>query len=387
MQLNQLRYQDPRTKTYPGSPSLVLLPEGGMLASHDYFGPGCPGSRAGEGNLSSIYRSGDDGETWENITHICGLIWGNLFVHRGHVYSLGVSRQFGSIVIRRSEDEGYTWTHPTDPGSGLLFKGGPGTELPNYHGSAMPILTHQGRMYTAFENARGPGVVLPGGGGVRGVTDILAFVLSVPEDADLLDASNWTMSNQLELGPGHAPDGWPKLLDMNWREGCLVVAPDGEIWSMMCVKGRPQIGKAAIVKVDPGGRRVSFDPETGLIDFPGGMTRFVIRKDEQTGTYWTLVNPNINPAFINQRNVLALYESDDLLNWDHRANLLEDDSDLSPEESAEFTGFQYAGWLFHGDDIVYVLRTAYQGADNYHDANRITFHRVQDFRSLSGGQT
>lgn len=383
MKFNQLRYQDARTKTYPGSPSIVRLPNGDLLGSHDYFGPGCPGNHEGVGHLSSIYRSGDDGETWENVTHVCGTIWANLFAHRDHVYLLGVSHEFGSIVIRRSEDGGYTWTHPEDSKSGLLYEGGPERELPNYHGSAMPVLTHQGRMYATFENVRSPSAVLPGPGGGRGNTHLRAFVISIAEDDDLLDASNWTMSNQLDVGPDSVPEGWPKLYDLNWREGSLVVAPNGEIWSMMCVKGRPQVEKAAIVKVDPGGKRVSFDPETGFIDFPGGMTKFIIRKDEPTGTYWTLTNPNTNPAFINQRNVLALYDSTDLLNWRHRATLLEDDSDLSPEESAEQTGFQYAAWQFDGDDIFYLLRTAYDGAHNFHDANRITFHRIKDFRNLA----
>ena len=38
MKLNQLLYQDPKTKTYPGSPSVARLPDGDLLASHDYFG-------------------------------------------------------------------------------------------------------------------------------------------------------------------------------------------------------------------------------------------------------------------------------------------------------------------------------------------------------------
>jgi len=195
MNFNGLRYQDPRTNTYLGSPSLVLLPNGDMLASHDYFGPGCPGDPVGKGNLSSLYRSADDGATWHNISHISGLIWGNLFIHREYLYLIGVSREFGNIVIRRSEDGGYTWSHPADAKSGLLFAGGAAEELPNYHGSAMPVLAHRGRLYTTFEDARRPNTLLPGGGGARGVTGIQAFVISVGEEDDLLDASNWVMSN------------------------------------------------------------------------------------------------------------------------------------------------------------------------------------------------
>ena len=382
MKFNELRCQDPRTMTYLGSPSLIILPGGGMLASHDYFGPGCPGNSLGQGNLTSLYRSDDSGLTWASVGHLNGLIWGSLFLHGDHLYIIGVSREFGDIVIRRSEDGGYTWTRPADARSGLLFEGGAAQELPNYHGSAMPVLNHRGRLYTTFEDARRPNTVIPGSGGIRGVTGIQAFVISVAADADLLDASNWVMSNKLDLNADHAPEGWPEMLDLNWREGSLAVTPAGEIWSMMCVKGRPQVEKTAIVKVDADGRRVSFDPSTGLIDFPGGMTKFTIRQEETTGIYWTLTNPNMNPDFVNQRNVLALYSSDDLGSWKRRATILEDDSDLSPEESAERTGFQYASWQFDGADIVFALRTAYNGAANYHDSNRITFHRIRDFRSL-----
>ena len=107
-----------------------------------------------------------------------------------------------------------------------------------------------------------------------------------------------------------------------------------------------------------------------------------IRREESTCFFWTLSNGYMKAYFVNQRNVLALYSSDDLGSWKRRATILEDDSDLSPEESAERTGFQYASWQFDGADIVFALRTAYNGAANYHDSNRITFHRIRDFRSL-----
>ena len=47
-------------------------------------------------------------------------------------------------------------------------------------------------------------------------------------------------------------------------------------------------------------------------------------------------------------------------------------------------GFQYVDWQFDGDDLIYLVRTAYDGAHNYHDSNRITFHRLADFRRLIG---
>ncbi|MCB0085424.1 MAG: hypothetical protein KDE47_31000, partial [Caldilineaceae bacterium] len=67
MQFNQVKYQDAATKTYLGSPSFVRLPQGDLLATHDYFGPGCPLNHEREEHLSSVYRSSDDGASWTNV--------------------------------------------------------------------------------------------------------------------------------------------------------------------------------------------------------------------------------------------------------------------------------------------------------------------------------
>jgi hypothetical protein len=50
-------------------------------------------------------------------------------------------------------------------------------------------------------------------------------------------------------------------------------------------------------------------------------------------------------------------------------------------------GFQYIDWVFEGDDIAALSRTACDdglgGAHNQHDANFITFHRIAGFRDLT----
>ena len=81
-----------------------------------------------------------------------------------------------------------------------------------------------------------------------------------------------------------------------------------------------------------------------------------------------------------QRNILSLCCSGDLRNWKILKNLLTDDTGLPPEESVRYTGFQYADWEFDGDDLIYLVRMSYRGARNYHDSNRITFHRERNFR-------
>jgi hypothetical protein len=372
MDFNEIKFQDARTQTYLGSPSIVRLADGALLATHDYFGKGCPLNHEHEEHLTSVYRSDNNGETWVNVTHIANAFWSSLFTHNGSVYLLGTSQQYGSIVIRRSCDGGYTWTHPKDGRSGLLFKGGSFRQPPNYHCAPVPIVLKDGRLYRAFEDCD-PCVW---GSGFQ------SLVISVDAGVDLLDAANWTMSNRLPFDPAWVPEAWGKLERPGWLEGNTVETKDGEIWNILRFNSLPLWDKAAIVKVHDDGKIITFDPETGFIDFPGGMTKFTIRFDPVTGSYLTLSNNNPNPSQPSRRTVLSLHTSEDLLRWEHKLTLLEDDQGLPYEQSVQLTGFQYVDWQFDGDDIIYIVRTAYSGAHNFHDANRITFHQIRDFRHL-----
>ena len=137
-----------------------------------------------------------------------------------------------------------------------------------------------------------------------------------------------------------------------------------------------------MARVEEDGRRLRFDPSTGFIDMPGGGSKFTIRRDEATGLYWSLGNDMCRgerPVF---RNRLSAFRSQDLRTWRRVRVLLEDDPDRDPLESVRQTGFQYVDWVFDGPDILYLVRTAYGGANSWHDANRITFGRLDGFRGL-----
>ena len=372
MNFNEIKFQDPKTKTYLGSPSIVRLEDNNLLATHDYFGRGCPKNHEGEEHLTSVYRSDDDGVTWVNLTHVANAYWSSLFKHDGNVYLIGISQQYGSIVIRRSDDGGYTWTHPADEKSGLLFQSGPFREPPNYHCAPVPIVQTAGRLYRAFEDCT------PCVWGVG----FQSLIISVDADADLLDASNWTMSNKLPFDSAWISQEWGRLERPGWLEGNIVKAPNGEIWNILRLNSLPLWDKAAIVKVSNNGKNITFDSDTGFIDFPGGMTKFTIRFDPATSLYLTLSNNNPDPNYPSHRTVLSLHASKDLIHWKHKLTLLKDDSALPYEQSIKFTGFQYVDWQLDGENIIYVVRTAYDGAHNFHDANRMTFHRIENYRSV-----
>lgn len=379
MKFTELRYQDPATKTYLGSPSLVRLASGDLLATHDYFGPGCPLNHEGEEHLTSVYRSGDGGATWTNVTHVAGAFWNSLFTLDDAVYLIGASQQYGSIVIRRSIDDGNTWSHPVDAKSGLLFQGGSRQTPPNYHCAPVPVWIKGGRLYRAFED--NTPCNWPAG--------FQACVISADVGADLLEASTWTMSEKLPFDPAWLPRAWGTLKQAGWLEGNVVEDRDGQLWDVLRLNAHVVDGpgtslwnKAAMVKIEDGGRRLSFDPATGFIELPGGHTKFTIRYDPQTDRYLMLSNGVADVAQPSNRSVLSLYASRDLRTWEHCAVLLEDDLGLAPEESAQQTGFQYVDWQFDGDDLIYLVRTAYDGAHNFHDSNRITFHRLARFREV-----
>jgi hypothetical protein len=346
---------------YIGSPSLAVLPNGDYVASHDEFGPKSTElSRA----VSHIFQSHDRGANWKKISTIDGAFWSTLFTHRGALYLIGPDKHHGNVLIRRSADGGVTWTSPTNSTTGLLRGDG------QYHCAPMPVIEHAGRLWRAMEWRNPP---LAWGINYR------AGMLSVPVDADLLNAANWTGSNFLPSD--RAWNGG----DMGaWLEGNAVVTPAGELVDVLRVQTKSPDEKAAVVHISSDGQTASFDPATGFIKFPGGAKKFTIRFDPQTKRYWTLASIVLDryrsrePGAV--RNTLALTTSSDLLHWEVRCILLR-----HPDIARH--GFQYVDWLFDGEDIIAACRTAFDddegGAHNAHDANFLTFHRFAKFRRLT----
>ena len=365
-----ISHQPAYTNQYIGSPSIAILSNGDYVASHDLFGPESFWLiRA----ISHIYRSSDKGLTWSRIAEIKGAFWSKLFVHREALYFIGPDRNHGILLIRKSTDGGVTWTEPVSKENGLLSVG-------EYHCAPTPVIEHNGRLWRAMETAHGP---VRQWGKRYG-----AMMWSIPVDADLLKADNWTRSNFLLYDSTYLSGNFNA-----WLEGNAVVAPSGEIVNVLRVDQRNSKQEmAAIVHVSADGKKAVFTPERDFVLFPGGSKKFSIRSDAESGQYWALSNaipeefrmqfPEKNAAGF--RNTLALISSPDLVNW-HIHDIVLQHPDVQNH------GFQYVDWQFEGDDIVFVSRTActdrFGGARNNHDANFLTFHRINNFRkgnSVSG---
>lgn len=351
-----------KTGQYVGCPSIVVMADGTYRASHSLFGPGASNTD------SFIYRSDDRGSTWRRTAEVHGQIWSNLFLHRDVLYMMGTDhcdqyggRLNGRIVIRRSTDGGETWSEPADAASGLLV------DEDGYHTAPVPVVVHGGRVWRAFEFAPEPDRMT-----------WTAFVMSAPVDADFLDRGSWTFSEQY-------PHTWS---ESQWIEGNVVVDRGGNVVDLLRSNFRgndtwaesEMKDRAAMLHVSEDGTSLSHDREQDLIDMPGGGVNFTVRYDEVSDLYWTLGNKQKDPDAL--RNRLYLASSPDLRNWEVKRQLL-----AHPDQ--EKHAFQYVDWVFEGDDIVYVSRTAYDdgegGAHTFHDANYLTFHRVERFREEAGG--
>lgn len=362
--ISEIKWQDPKTGVYLGSPSLVKLKGGDILATFDYFG------KHSTSNITSVYKSSDEGLTWNHLTDLEEMFWGTLFTHNNDVYILGTTAGVTcrKIVIMKSTDDGLTWTDPKSKSTGILFDEGIDGRNPLFHCAPTPVVEHDGRLYKGFEILT---AFLPG---MRGYN---AFVVSVDADKDLLDASNWLKSTEVPFDTSRDPEGSRNTT--GWIEGNVVKGENGELWNIMRVNSTPFVDRGAIISITEGGKKASFTPDN-FITLPGGMSKFVIRKDEETGLFIMLTNNNTNPSYPAQRNKLSMYYSVNLRDWVHAKTLMEDLRDVSFDESVKSTGFQYPDWQFDGEDIIYLSRTAYDGAQNYHNSNRITFGRLRNFR-------
>lgn len=349
--ISQIGYSDPATKKMIGSPCIYKYSNGIILASYGYRGN------------TYIKISYDNGQTWQSRSQIDKFAMASLFEHQGEIYLFGLSQNPGHICIAKSSDYGLHWTDAS-----VLFEAQqPGTY--GYHTGPVPVIHANGRIYRVFE---------------KRVTDerwpiaYAAVMVSADEKSNLLNPQSWTMTNAVLFDPSWVDPAW-KCTSPGWLEGNAVQKPDGSIIALMRVHTNPVVDKAAVLTLSSDNRTLSYHPASGLIDMPGGMHKFDIHRDPVTGKYLSLVNNNTDPSRTAQRNTLSLIASEDLIHWQHVRTIIQDNSPMTWQESMVNTGFQYVVWQFDGRDILFISRTAYDGAMNYHDSNRITFHRLPHY--------
>lgn len=334
---------------YLCSPSLLRHPDGYLLASMDVFRGNAPQ------DLTLIFRSDDEGVTWHYVSELFPCFWGKMFLHRGSLYMLSCSTEYGDLLIGRSDDGGVTFGMPT-----VLLRGSSGFRQKGVHKNPQPVVAHGGRLWTTLE----------WGSWASGTH--AAMCASVDENADLLDASSWHFTPPVPYDP--AWEGTAEGPSPGCIEGCMTVAPDGTLYNIMRYQMggcTPAFGRAVVMKPTGIDTPLTFER---VIDFPGNHSKFMIHRDPVTGKYLSMVS-YLCAEHPDGRNWLALLVSNDLIRWekvhdvwDHRDTPVQD------------IGFQYIDFFMEGDDILFLSRTAWNGAANFHDANYSVFSRIRDFR-------
>ncbi|MBR2020678.1 MAG: hypothetical protein IKA05_09810 [Clostridia bacterium] len=340
------------------SPSLVRHPDGYLLAAMDVFAPEAPQ------NLSLIFRSDDDGESWHYVSELHPCFWGKLFVHRGVLYMLSVSTEYGDLLIGKSTDGGKTFSPPVallrgfsailSPTSGKFRRVG-------IHKNPQNLVLHKGRLYETLE-----------WGSWNVKFRHAAMVMSMDENDDPMRPESWHFSEPVKYDPaweGTAPDGIAGNL-----EGTLCVAPDGTLYNMMRYQTQSEKKILAYrVNTDDSDAPLEY---SHAVEFPANLSKFMIKRDPISGRYYSIACRRIDEPET-KRNLLSLLTSEDLEHWELVCDLID-----RREEDPEKIGFQYVDFEIEGEDLIYLCRTAINGANSFHDANYSTFHRVKKFREL-----
>ena len=339
---------------YLCSPSLVRHPDGYLLSSMDVFGHSAPQ------NLTLIFRSDDEGKSWHYVSELMPAFWTKLFIHKGEVYALSASTEYGDLLIGKSSDGGKNFCAPT-----VLLRGSGRSDTEGVHKNPQNILRYNGRIYETLE----------WGAWRKGYHAVM--VMSCDENDDLLSAKSWHITPPVKYSPEW--EGTAKGQSTGNIEGTLAVSPGGRIYNIMrydTTKTEPNYGIVLAYEVNKA------DPDAPLeyshaINFPANLSKFMIKYDEKSKRYLSLANRITDKNNISARNLLSLMVSEDLEEWKTAADII----DMRDKDPA-FVGYQYVDFEIEGEDIIFLSRTADNNAASFHDTNYQTFHRIKDFRKL-----
>ena len=336
------------------SPSILRLPSGALLASMDLYAHAAPQ------NLTLVFRSEDNGKSWHYQNELFPCFWAKMFLHKGALYILGVSTEYGDLLIGRSDDEGCTFGAPT-----VIRRGSCSNLAAGNHRTPQNILEYNGRLYTSCE------------WGAWNVGYHAAAVLSCDASGDLLDADNWEMTLPVKFDPTW--EGVEPYSSNGCIEGTVAVSPDGKLLEIMrydMTKAQTKFGKALAYEID------TKDPCAPIkyvrpVYMDGNHSKFVILKDETSGYYYSIISRITKNEECNDRRLLSLVRSKDLEAFELVCDLY----DFRQSAAASEAGMQYIDFFIEGEDIFYLSRTSMNKAKNFHDANYSTFHIIKNFRT------
>ncbi len=402
---------------YLYDPGMLALPDGRLIGTYSFGGKGvadyCKSQgwvdAQGEPQYAAVATSDDGGKTW-TVRARYAISYARAFAAGPSLYIIGARKD---IYILRSDDRGETWTAQTPLTSEQA-------EHVMWHQSATSVWHTDTHVYLVMERRTDRGIQ-----GWR-VGDIAPVLMRGKLTDDLTKRENWTFASELvfqdvvdpeklnyvgipffkaDLQKGEPiPHSTRKMFPMGWLETNVVQItdpdddwydPTGHTFHLLsrCNTGGTNIAclskvvenadgsMTTMLEKAPSGKDMLFIP------FPGGHMKFFVLFDKQTKLFWLLgsqstdslrrgdrLPPERFSLPNNERHRMVLYFSRNLLDWCFAGLVAEGPS---PKQSRH-----YAGMDIDGDDLVILSRSGDERAKDAHNGNIITFHRVQNFRSL-----
>ncbi len=336
--------------TTNANPSFIIRSNGDYLAM-------VTGVISSQGD-TSVWRSTNQGASWTELASGFKINVCSLFELSGNIYLIGDNTSgSGNTRIYRSTNNGATWTTSVFTGSG-------GGDAPSH------VYVQGGLVWKA-----GSGAV---SGGYAG------GFYSASTSADLMQESSWTLSlpsnnNDVVLSNGQRAGFGDENDLIKSKEGVLFTLgrdytyrpEDG--WLDGFTTKQPNLSNLT---------QTTLDPNYAGPRLPGnGNGKCTGIYDATSGKYWALTS-GIN------RGQLNLYSA---TTASGRINDFQFVATVLDSESSSYEGFNYPFMQIAGNDLVYVLRTAWNTnrgrSSRWHNGNLFTFHRIKNFRTITPGNT
>lgn len=352
-------------KIISDAPALTKLPGGTLLCSVELWSyGGFSGADALANKLYGrdrclIFVSTDNGKTWKERSRI-PFATGKFLQHDGQLYFIGSGTNWQGLYVARSADNGQTWDRPVRLREGKVYAASTGWVI------------HENTLYWAADDMN------------PSVTDRAVFAFSCDLNRNPLDPGSWRFSND-ERHPG-LPRSFGRGTHNGgkWLEPNVVSVPRGLLVIVRVRVSRrnadgvvPNVGAICDLVDGKGRLQLTF---SHYYPIPGAQNHFHIVCDQPGRLFWmtsnqvTGVAENCYRGWGKERRFLMLHYSRDARNW-FPAGVLA----MWPKETQ---AFNYCTPVIDGNDLLFVSRTA-QKALNQHDNDRITFHRVRNFRETA----
>ena len=310
--------------------------------------------------VTHIKKSTDGGTTWVEVGTVDAMRWGSLFTLNNEVWLLGNHITQGNAMIAHLTADGTVET-------AILTSGVGG-------GAPTTVLLANDRVYKAYNDR----------------------TISAPITSDLMNADSWTVSADVRtlLDTAWLATETAKTYESLQTQECnLLLGPDGSIYNLMRIEGYVKdsygnnnnvlgAGYAAILKLSAEGTAYEMHDSGSLISFPTGVSKFIIRYDESTQKYICISNLYTGAKLLNQRTVLAISTSSDLLTWETKDTLLVEREMMNADASAFAHGWQYADFAIDGDDLYYIVRESSGASNDWHSGNSVGFYKLENYRDI-----